>query len=124
LDVKDLAVLEDLQVEVDFETRSFLFTHSRVPFDAVLHIEVRTKDSRGTIGPGKRDPAGTAWREILVDVVLATEDHVSDPRVLGLGTRGYATDGHVPELDPAPLKARARAVAEAVGRICGRKVVG
>ncbi len=120
----DLTVLEGLQVEIDADGRAFCLSDVRVPFDAVMHVEIKSEDRRGTVGTGKRDPPGTAWREIVVEVLLVTDDRMADPRLLSIGVRGYASDGMPPELDPAPLRARARAVAEAAARVCGRKVVG
>jgi hypothetical protein len=123
-DVTDLAVLEGLQIGVDELERVFLFPTMRVRFDAILHVEVRVHDTHGTVGTGKREPTGTAWREILVDAVLVTDDRMADPRLIGLGVRGYATDGDAPEIDVAPLRARARRVAEAAARVCGKSVIG
>jgi hypothetical protein len=122
--VADLALLEGLQISVDLDGRAFLLPTQRVPFDAVLRVEVKVEEKRGTVGPGKKDPQGTAWREILVDVLLVTDDRMADPRLIGLGVRSYATDGTPPDLDATQLKTRARAVAEAAARICGRRVAG
>jgi hypothetical protein len=123
-EVGDLALLEGLHIQVDLDGRAFMLPTQRVPFDAVLRVQVKVEEKHGTVGAGKRDPAGTAWREVLVDVLLVTDDRMDDPRLVGLGLRSYATDGTAPDLDAAPLRARARAVAEAAARVCNRKVVG
>jgi hypothetical protein len=122
--VADLALLEGLSIEVDLDGRAFVMPTQRVPFDSVLRVEVKVDEKRGTVGAGKRDPPGTAWSEVLVDAVLVTDDRVADPRLVGLGLRSYSTDGEAPALDAEPLRRRAREVAEAAARVCGRKVTG
>jgi hypothetical protein len=122
MDVADFAILEGLGIAVDGE--AFVHAGLRIAFDAIVRVEVRVKDQRGTVAKATaRDPAGTAWHEILIDVVLVTDDRMSDPRLLGLGLRTYATDGTAPDLDVAPLKARARRVAEAASHICGKPMI-
>jgi hypothetical protein len=122
--VADLAVLEGLGVIVDFETRAFVLADMRVPFDAIVHVEIKVSDKTGVVAPGGHDPPGTAWRELLVDVVLVTDDRMTDPRLIGLGARSYSTDGIAPEIQGAPLWARARRIAEAAARVCHRKMIG
>lgn len=124
MDVADFALLEGLGIGVDIDGKAFVHAGLRIGFDTIVRVEVRVKDQRGTVAKATaRDPAGTAWREILVDVVLVTDDRMADPRLLGLGLRTYATDGTAPELDVAPLKARARRVAEAASRICSKPII-
>ncbi len=122
--VADLAALEGLGVLVDETERAFVLADMRVPFDAIVHVEIKISDKSGIVAPGAHDPPGTAWRELLVDVVLVTDDRMTDPRLLGLGTRSYSTDGTAPEVQGAPLWQRARRVAEAAARICHRKMIG
>ena len=119
----DLTLLESLQVQVDTDGEAFMLPTVRVPFSSVMQVALIREQRTGSVGANKRDPAGTAWREIVVEVKLVTDDRMADPTLLGLGVRSYATDGSAPALDDAPLLQRARAVAEAAGRICGKKVV-
>jgi hypothetical protein len=123
-DVEDLAVLEGLDVQVDLDTRAFTIAGVRVPFEAIVQVEVRVTDKNGTIGPGGREPPGTAWRELTVDVLLVTDDRMNDPRLYGLGVRSYATDGIAPDIEGARLQDRARRIAKAAARACNRKVIG
>jgi hypothetical protein len=121
-DVADFAILEGLGILVDGE--AFVQAGLRIAFDTIVRVEVRVKDTRGTLAKATaRDPAGTAWREFLVDVVLVTDDRIADPRLLGLGARTYGTDGSAPELDWKPLTTRARRVAEAASHICGKPMI-
>lgn len=123
-DVEDLAVLEGLDVRVDLDGRAFTIAGVHVPFDAVVQVEVRVTDKAGTVGPGGREPPGTAWREVTVDVVLVTDDRMNDPRLYGLGVRSYATDGIAPDIERARLGDHARRIAQAAARACNRKVIG
>lgn len=113
--MKEVELLERAGVTVDDEGTAFIIAGARFPFTSILHIEVARKEQSGITH-------GAAWREQRVTARVITEDRMQDPLLLELGVRTSASDGDVPEFDPARLMLRARRVAEAAGRIA-KKVV-